>query len=117
MDMDLYGLARDVIDKISYKDWEFHLKSDGGNLFLQIQFLDRATNDWQYCRMWYLWPGMGESGVVKTVWSAVLAAEEHEAREMFRYQGVKVFNPHLDIEVLVKEAKWKANIAETDDPK
>ncbi len=73
--------------------------------FLQVQFLAADTTngegeDWQHGRKWYLSPHMTESEVVQTALKAVLTAEEHEARELFRYCGSQVFDPHFDVRVL-----------------
>ncbi len=35
--------------------------------------------------------------LVRTAWSLVLACEEHEAREFFIYNGLKVMDPHKSI--------------------
>lgn len=43
---------------------------------------------------------MVKSEVVATAMKAVLAAEEHEARELFKYRGKAIFNPHIDVDAL-----------------
>jgi hypothetical protein len=102
-----------IIDSIEYKDWQFVL---GGNIerpFLQIQFHAKDNSElWpdeenhlQYCRKWQLSKHMCKSEVIRTAWKAVLAAEEHEAAEKFRYNGVDLFNPHLDLVKLAELRK------------
>lgn len=109
-----HGKILATLSLIRYRDWNYTVVRHNDDLFLQITFF--ADGKEQKCRMWYLWPGMESTGIVKTAWAATLAAEEHEAREQFRYRGVKVFNPHLDIDALVGVARYKTGIADTDDP-
>jgi hypothetical protein len=53
-------------------------------------------------RRWWLSPQMTESEVVQTALMAALSAEEHETREFFRYEGKRVFNPHINVRNLLK---------------
>lgn len=53
----------------------------------------------------YLSSFMCRQEVVAAVFSLALAAEEHEAREWFRYKGASIYNPHLDPDVLAQVAK------------
>jgi hypothetical protein len=53
-------------------------------------------------RKWPLSDYMCESEIVQTALLAALTAEEHEAREAFRYKGKRVFNPHISIEALTE---------------
>lgn len=117
-----------IISQIEYKDWQFVIGTENSfetqDLYLQIQFYapDSATkifdaclqipdknlfndeslleNKLQTCRKWRLSPHMTETEIVRTAWKAVLAAEEHEAGEAFKYMGYSPFNPHISIENL-----------------
>jgi hypothetical protein len=102
---------KEIVGEIQYRpDWEFHV---GGaatffdvvttNPFLQIRFF--ADGEMQHCRKWQLSFHMMPSEIVRTAWKAVLAAEEHEAAEQFRYKGVMIYNPHFDVDALVEFAK------------
>ena len=55
-------------------------------------------------RKWRLSKHMTAGELVQTAFMAILAALEHEAREQFRYKGVDVLNPHMDLEALVEVA-------------
>lgn len=91
----------ETLSKIRYKDWEFVTWTDPEyNNFLQIQFV--VNGERQFCRIWYLDPSLTAAGIVKTAWAAVLAAEEHEARENFKYFGKRIFSPHFDVTKLVQ---------------
>lgn len=57
--------------------------------------------DWK-SRKWPLSIHMTDGEIVQTAFKAVMTALEHEAREMFTYRGVTVFDPHYDIEKLVE---------------
>lgn len=98
---------------IEYKDWVFYVGVDEYLVpFLQIRFLD--DGEWQYCRKWLLYRTMNVSEFVRTVWLAVLAAEEHEARESFFYKGKRVMSPHIDFD---KIAERGLPVAPTEDPR
>lgn len=57
----------------------------------------------------YLSPHMCRQEVVGAVFGLIRAAEEHEMREWFRYQGASIYNPHLDPDVLAKVARQKVS--------
>jgi hypothetical protein len=80
-------------------------------VFVYATFLDEG--DIQQTRKWYIPPIMAKSEIVQTVLKCILTAEEHEARERFRYKGVKVFAPHFDVDRLVDFARFKENLSAT----
>jgi len=43
--------------------------------------------------------------VVGAAFALALAAEEHECREWFRYDGASIYNPHLDPDQLAQLAR------------
>jgi hypothetical protein len=51
-------------------------------------------------RKWRLSPHMTAGEVVQTALLAVLAFEEHEAREAFRWRGRAIFGPHIVLSAL-----------------
>lgn len=53
----------------------------------------------------YLSEFMCRQEVVASVFSLAMAAEEHEAREWFRYKGASIYNPHLDPDALAELAR------------
>ena len=96
------GKVRTILDRIRYKHWHFHV----GDGWLQVRFSNEDAEIpggryVQYGRKWRLSEHMTTSEIVQTALMAVLAAEEHEAREAFKYRGHAIFGPHLDIEALV----------------
>lgn len=99
-----------VIKQIQYKDWVFTIGQDQDRLYLQVGFQapdnsgHSSIRQLQTGRKWLLSPHMTKSELVATALKAVLTAEEHEARELFRYRGQAVFGPHFDVDVLAMVA-------------
>lgn len=95
---------RELLDRCVYGDWKFHLGVNGERLFMQVKFSGRCSYSGiaepQSGRKWILSPFMTKSEIVNTAFMAVLAAEEHEAREHFKYRGKAIFGPHFDVDKL-----------------
>jgi hypothetical protein len=88
----------EVLGAIAYKDWAISLGHDDNRPYLQVAF--HADGVVHHGRKWFLSRHMTKSEVVQTALMAVLAAEEHEAREHFRYRGRAIFGPHFNVDVL-----------------
>lgn len=100
--MEIAAVLRDV----AYGRWrvEVYQPYDVPELrYLQVHFFDQ-DGALQTGRKWRLSQYMTKSELVQTAFKAVMTAEEHEARERFRYKGQKVFSPHFDVEELVQLA-------------
>lgn len=52
-------------------------------------------------RKWYVSDYMTEDEIVKTAWCAFEAAVKHEVMEGFKFDGVIVFNPHVNFRALL----------------
>ena len=113
--------VEDTLAQIKYKNWSFIVLDDRENsvypdarMFLQVQFpsIDFVTGmeEVQKGRKWMLSPHMTQSEIVTTALKAVLTAEEHEARENFRYRGAMIFGPHIDVNALAVFVKDKENL-------
>lgn len=97
-----------IVYKIKYRDWVFHVSYEAAtyvsDLWLQVHFMaqDTESNSFslQKCRKWRLSVHMTETEIVRTAWKALLAAVEHEAGEEFLYDGVAIYNPHIDVQHL-----------------
>lgn len=48
----------------------------------------------------YLNPKMTDDQIIRLTFGALMAYDEHEDREAFEVDGVKVFGPHITIEAL-----------------
>lgn len=90
---------------ISYPGFQYIIRHDG-NYYLQIDCAGKCNvtgKDLSWSgRKWRLSLHMTDSEVVQTAFMATMAALEHEARELFTYRGVSVYDPHYDVEKLVK---------------
>lgn len=93
------------LSHVQYKDVQFKVLDDGERRYLQASWpgTDAITGKPRECkgRKWLLSEHMTKSEVVQTAMAAVLAIEEHEARELFLYKGQPIFGPHYDVEKLV----------------
>lgn len=94
-----------VNSDVRYKDWMFFIgTTKTGAMWLQVRFetIDVTTGKpyIAHGRKWLLNEHMVKSELVATALKAVLAAEEHEARELFKYKGKAIYNPHIDVEML-----------------
>ncbi len=101
-----------IFSNLSYKpNWRFIQGYIGGagSWYMQVEFTVPGeygfTPDtvWRG-RKWLLSQHMTEGEVVQTALMACLAAEEHEAREAFRYKGKALFGPHLSVGRLLEMA-------------
>jgi hypothetical protein len=79
------------------------------NLPDTTQSADSAHNPLiqQRGRKWYLSPWMTDGEVLQTALMAILAFEEHEAREAITFDGKRIFSPHKSVAALaaVEEEK------------
>ena len=98
----------EISERIRYKNWEIRITSNhpNGGWFLQVVFdaVDRDPNSdaiksmqQQRGRKWYMSQYMSEDEVVRTVFKAIMTAEEHEIREEFTYNNKRIFGPHIEI--------------------
>jgi hypothetical protein len=105
-----------ILEDVQYRDWYIDVVELGAPqsqwcapppVALRVRFVEGQVHDereWQTGRKWYLSPYMTKSEVVLTALKAVLTAEEHEARERFRYKGRRIAGPHLDVDALADMA-------------
>ena len=97
--------------EMEYKDWFFKLGYNKEVPYLQIKFMaaDNMNPDaepyMQNCRKWMLSYYMTADEILTTALKAVLGAEEHEARELFKWKGEPIYRPHVDPEALYEISK------------
>lgn len=96
---------RYILDEIKYKEWCFRVQDKGDGYLIQLSWIaeDAITGklSTQKGRKWYISSHAIPQEVVRTAYKAVLAAEEHEVGENFKYKGSAIFNPHQDPEKLL----------------
>lgn len=106
---------RAALAECSYPGFRFNLITKGDVILLQVECPGGRCNvsgnpaPWKG-RKWYVSPHMTRSEIVQTAFKAVLTALEHEARESFKFRGVPVLDPHLDLDnaVLVRSERASA---------
>lgn len=87
-----------MLKDVAYKDWAFFI-SGKPDFYLQVRFPNPdGTGRLLTGRKWRLSEHMSRTELIQTALMAVLAAEEHEAREAFQYKGQAVFGPHIDVD-------------------
>lgn len=96
----------EFLSDVTYKDgFVFTIGHDDSRHYLQVLWdgVDAISGLPRTCRgrKWWLSEHMTKSEVIQTALAAVLMIEEHEAREMFRYQGHPIFGPHYNVDHLV----------------
>lgn len=101
-----------ILDGVRFHNWEFFSDYMDGGYYIQVRFIapDNHTHELgleQRGRKWYVSAHSTPNEVVQTCLKAVLTALEHEAREQFTYKGVSIFQPHMDLDALVEQAKTK----------
>ena len=101
-----------LISDVSFKDWTIKVgQYECKTPYIQVLFYDsdRITGEkeLQRCRKWILSYHMVDSEVVRTAFKAIEAAMLHEVQEEFKYKGVRIYNPHLDLDELVDSIKKK----------
>lgn len=109
--LDQHARLLDIVERLAYKaGWTIRLRRDEQRPYLQVDYDGTGaygTEPWTG-RKWMLSYHMTTTEIVNTALKAVLAAEEHETRELLTYQGVAVFNPHQSVDQLVLLAKQGA---------
>lgn len=102
---------RKILSKVEYRNWEWKLGNMNEGFYIQAQFQARNANtgvfEAQTGRKWYLSSFATPSEVIQTALLAILVATEHEVREEFKYNGVKVFGPHHNLNDLAVAIQLK----------
>ena len=118
--MQTYENLLKITSDIHYKKgWWFKLGTAGDGLFIQVMF---EENDEQgkanvnACRKWLIDKRMSDNQVIRTAFSAILKAEEHEVMQKFLYKGCKVANPNIDISKLTDFLLKNPNVDLLADP-
>lgn len=97
---------KEIIDNISYLDWEVRLRMDGTRPYLQVYGHGpdpkNGMKDSKWSgRKWMLSPHMCKNEIIRTAYKAVECAVAHEMNENFLYKGVAIMTPHMDYEEIV----------------
>jgi len=92
---------RQLIDDVSFNNWQFLVRLDDTRPYLQIKFQApcNMTGEFQdqLSRKWILSFHMTDDEIVATALKATLTAAEHEIREQFKWKDQPIFRPHYNI--------------------
>lgn len=94
-----------VVSRIQFPGVTFQLEHKEHGLALRVHCPDgvcAVTGEpapWQG-RPWPISLNITNGDLVNTAFKALLTAVEHEARELFRFQGEQVMNPHRNLELV-----------------
>lgn len=102
-----------VLERVEYRDWVARIGYDCDDAaWLQLEFIapDEVAGFVvdgvpQRGRKWRISRHMTPEEIIQTALLAVLTAEEHEARERFRVDGLAIFNPHISLLALLARAE------------
>lgn len=101
--------VRSVLQNVRFRDWSFRVqpKGDGFLVFAVFTAPDSNTGvpSEQHSRKWYVSSHAVSSEIIQTAYAAVQRAILHEVAEDFLYRGLRIYNPHLDVEELVEVAE------------
>lgn len=104
---------RELCSHITFKLFEksLHITVDldkkyGNRCYMQVYYYAACSKTGEI-EMWkggkhYLSEHMTEDEIVKRAYVAVEAAVKHEVMEGFKFDGVVVFNPHVDFRKLLE---------------
>jgi hypothetical protein len=93
-----------LIDFTLFPGWRLAVADDNGRTYLQVRAVSTCNDtgaplQWSG-RKWHLSPHMTTTEIVNTAFKAFQAAVDHELRESFLYRGVRIYDPHTDVEAL-----------------
>lgn len=93
----LFGIDFKIVAEY---DKVYQTKEGHARIYLQAKYTSACTEtqevkEWSG-RKWYLSEYMTEDEIVKTAWCAFEKAVQHEVMEAFKFDGVRLFNPHVN---------------------
>lgn len=98
------SLMDDVLEDIELPaPYQVQLQVDRVRIYALLPDTFTGVPAWQW-GPWHGIYGMSRSQVIRAVFGAYMAFIEHEAREGFKYRGVRVFGPHIDVDALAEIA-------------
>lgn len=97
--------AGKILEDVSYKDgWRLVIRGSADGFYLQVRFIapngvTGVEEEWGG-RKWVLSRYMTKSEIVTTAFKAIITAEEHETRELFKYRNAPIFGPHFNVDMM-----------------
>jgi len=110
-----------ILGNIGYKEHTgFQHGFMGAGFFIQhwqqVKDCNTGLQEPQFGRKWYISQHCCISEIVQTALTAIIAFEEHEVREHFKYKGAVPFGPHIAIGALCVAAQSKDKRDESEIP-
>lgn len=115
MSINSYLTVMDVLRRLRFSPscvdmgWKWEVvaasgEADGFMLRTTFQRPDRDTGmaKWGFGRWWHVPSPTTEGAIVKTAYAAAKMILEHELAESFRFDGLRIFDPHHSIDDLRK---------------
>lgn len=105
-----------LLEDVSYPGLQFQTYEDGeARVHLRVHnphgVCTQTGEPWAWSGRWHrLSEHMTDSEIVGTCFHAVLTALEHEARESFTFEGVSVYDAHLDVRALADLRRDPGNL-------
>ncbi len=103
-----------ILNDVQFSNSVFSVEEAPGGFHIWISGIEpdsyTGKMELQEGRKWFVHNRSTPSDVVRTVFKSVSTWAEHEARESFKFRGIRVFSPHLDLEKLAdKRMREDAN--------
>src|SRR4051812_35559338 len=100
--MSLYNRIADLRDRIEYARPLVSIQCDEDGFEVVAIRPDTYTGEQRvgYGGHRTVTDDMSDSQIVRAMFGALLAFEEHEAREAFTFDGARIFGPHIDVDAL-----------------
>lgn len=105
--------VNNALSEVKFANHVFQSEETMGGFHIWITAMEKCTftgePSLQEGRRWFVSTGCTPSDVVRTAFKAVATWAEHETREEFKYKGVRVFSPHLELNNLVARGGSKTS--------
>ena len=91
-----------IVERTQLPDFQFDCQKIANKFIVHIrqstEDADTGKRELMQGRSWLIEPDASEAEVVRTLLKAALTWSEHEIRERFHYDGVRIFHPHFQID-------------------
>lgn len=110
--MEAITRLQEIIKKVELPEGyniECGISDPWGGLWFEITLIRPDTYDHHldvgHGGQKFVSPGATDGQIVRAIGGAFFAYIEHEGREAFKYEGKRIFGPHISIDALLKVAE------------
>jgi hypothetical protein len=105
----LFDRTQRIAGDVGYRrDYHFNVEEIGGSVTIELRHwrpdADTGVMAWGSGGKRPIKPDATDSEIVRVLFAAALAYEEHEVREFFTYRGKRIMGPHISVEALMEVA-------------